>query len=81
MAILASGWTETQSEKFYIAPENLHIANQSLFVFTGDTWQQVSAIYSDADGLFVERIPDSDTWYCRKCKEYHSYDKGCPRDK
>ncbi|HEY2810996.1 MAG TPA: hypothetical protein VGJ00_06380 [Rhabdochlamydiaceae bacterium] len=79
MAMMASGWAEAQSEKLYIAPENLHIEDQSLFVFAGDVWQQVSAVYSDANGLFIERMPDSETWYCRDCKAWHRRGEQCPQ--
>jgi hypothetical protein len=89
MTLMTFGWAGAEnsgtvnpasSEKLYISPENLHFYDQSMFVFTGEAWQQISAVYSDAGGLFVQRIPDSDTWYCRKCKAYHSYDKGCPEE-
>jgi hypothetical protein len=79
MAMMTLGWTEIQLEKFYIVPENLHIENQSIFVFTGTAWQQVPAIYSDVNGLFVERMPDSETWYCRDCKAWHRRGEKCPQ--
>ena len=79
MAVMASGWTEIQLKKFYIAPENLHVQNQSMFIFTGEAWQQVSAVYSDTDGLFVERVPEEEGWYCERCIGYHKQDDQCPR--
>jgi hypothetical protein len=89
MTIMTFGWAETEnagtvypasSEKFYISADNLHFCDQSMVAFTGEAWQQVSAIYSDAGGLFIQRMPDSDTWYCRKYKAYRSYDKRCPEE-
>jgi hypothetical protein len=65
-------------EKIYIAPENFMLHNNHMLVFQNDEWQQVSALYSDDEGLFIQKQPNPDTWYCYVCRTTHGCGWRCP---
>lgn len=88
LTIATSSWSDQddrspthseKQEKVYISPDHLQFNNHQMHVFHDDNWIQVHAIYSDSNGLFIDRKQASpETWYCNNCRTYHNADQKCP---
>lgn len=70
----------TSLEKNYISIKQLHVSDEAMFVFLNNQWQQVDAVFSDNQGLFIARQPSPETWYCKTCRTYHAADQECPQE-
>lgn len=44
---------DTQSEKIYIEPHHVFIANNQIFTYLNECWQLVTGLYTDEAGLYI----------------------------
>jgi len=65
-------------KKIYILPEEVSIAGSSLLAWIDGHWQNVGAIFSDEEGLYIYKSGYEQGWYCNFCLKRHSCQVSCP---
>lgn len=68
-------------EKIYVAPHQVAITSEGIFVQFKEEWMMTDAIHRDNGGLFISSIADEWSWYwtCPKCgyEKNTAFDRSC----
>lgn len=74
---------QTEDEKIYTSPENIHITQTGIYLCFGEDFIPVQQIAFDSEGLYVsfsDKLKPIDAWYCRTCRWHNPcFAKHCGR--
>lgn len=61
---------DCSDEKVYVAPHDISIRDNGIYIFVEPQWIQTASLHSDARGIYVQWDTKCGTyeWLCKKCK-------------